>query len=58
MHGFGKIYADFNNGRFRIIRDSTNFSTERQKRWEGAKPTEAEWKQAQNIIELYWAGGL
>ena len=55
-HGFGKIYADFNKCRFRIIRNSINFSTERQRTWEGKKPTEAEWKSAKQLVEKWWAG--
>ena len=53
-HGLGKVYTDMKNRRFRIIQDATQYRTERQFKWEGKKPTAAEWKRAVQQIDEYW----
>jgi hypothetical protein len=56
LHGRGKIYVSFPNHCFRVIRDASVGSTEVRVRWSGAKPDEAAWAVAIDVIDKYWDG--
>ena len=49
----GRIYTSVPRKAFRVIKDRTNFATEKSIKWSSDKPAAAHWKQALKAIDEY-----